>query len=269
MSDTPARNRALMDWLPENYPASGETVTFQEAIQPEIDALWRLRNEMLEQMDPYSATWGLPYWEDSLGLNGSEGLSLDTRRRQVVAKLQGRGPTTVQVVRDLAETLLGMPVSVTEWYSEYRVELEADGLDGLPGGALSLRERLEEVMPAHLDWQIVIRAWAEYIISVAAGPRVSGSAPPKLAGEMPGQRVTYGMGPGPGFSESGPPKPRQTMPEARAGFRADAGAKFSRTAPARLKKPVPSAATLCAGRCGGPVSQIISLPAFQRGTELD
>lgn len=226
-----------MEWLPENYPASGETVTFQEALQPEVEALWRLRQAFLLQLDPYTATWGLPYWEDSLGLNGSEGLSLDIRCRQVVAKLQGRGATTVEVVRELAETLLGMPVTVTEWYSEYRVELEADGMDGLPEGALPLRERLEEIMPAHLDWQILIRVWADYIISAATGPRTSDSDPPRMAWEMPGQHIYYGMGMGP---------------------------EFSQTAPPGVKLPAPSAMILCAGRCGGPVTRIIDLPAFQR-----
>lgn len=206
-----------MSWLPENYPASGETVTFQEALQPEIVTLWRLRNEFLAQLNPYTATWGLPLWEDALGLKASEGLTLDTRRRQVVAKLQGRGTTTVPVVMDLAETLLGQPVSVTEWYSEYRVELEAEGLDGLPDGALPLRERLEEIMPAHLDWQIVIRTWAEYVISTATGPRTSQSEPPRLAGEMPGIFLDYGIAAGPrttrsmpaGFSPAHPPTPLQ------------------------------------------------------------
>lgn len=227
----------LMAWLPVNYPASRETVEFQGAVQPEIDLLWRLRDEFLAQLDPWKATWGLPLWEDSLGLNGSEGLSLDTRRRQVVAKLQGRGTTTVRVVKELAETMLGKSVFVTEWYGEYRVELEADGLDGLPDGAIPLRERLEEIMPAHLDWQVLIRTWAEYVISVAAGPRTSQSEPPRLAGKMPGQHIYYGMGMGPEFSLTTPP-----------------GGKI----------PVPPAMILCAGRCGGPVTQILALPAFQR-----
>ena len=51
-----------MGWLPENYPASRETVAFQEAIQPEIGELWRLREEFLLQLNPYTATWGLPLW---------------------------------------------------------------------------------------------------------------------------------------------------------------------------------------------------------------
>lgn len=124
-----------MGWLPENYPASRETVAFQEAIQPEIGELWRLREEFLLQLNPYTATWGLPLWERALGLTASSALETDVRRRAVVAKLQGLGTTTVPVVRDLAETLLGAPVRVTEHYGEYRVELETDGGEALPSGA--------------------------------------------------------------------------------------------------------------------------------------
>lgn len=230
-------NHELMAWLPENYPASRETVEFQGAIQPEIALLWRLRDEFLAQLDPYTATWGLPLWEDSLGLNGCEGLSLDTRRRQVVAKLQGRGTTTVEVVRDLAETMLGLPVIVTEWYADYQVDLEVDGgMPGLKWDALTpLRERLVEIMPAHLDWQVVVKTWAEYIISTAIGPRASRSEPPRLAVEMPGQHILYGMGP-----------------------------EFSLTTPPGVKFQTPAAGIHCAGRCGGPVSRILALPAFQR-----
>ena len=78
-----------MGWLPENYPASRETVAFQEAIQPEIGELWRLREEFLLQLNPYTATWGLPLWERALGLTASSALETDVRRRAVVAKLQG------------------------------------------------------------------------------------------------------------------------------------------------------------------------------------
>lgn len=53
--------RRLMDYLPENYPASRETAAFQEALQPEADALWAARDGLLAQLDPYTATWGLDY----------------------------------------------------------------------------------------------------------------------------------------------------------------------------------------------------------------
>ncbi len=237
MSAQPEWDRELTEWLPENYPASRETVAFQEAIQPEIGELWRLRKEFLLQLNPYTATWGLPLWERALGLTASSALETDVRRRAVVAKLQGLGTTTVPVVRDLAETLLGAPVRVTEHYGEYRVELETDGGETLPGGALPLRERLEAIMPAHLDWQVLIRTWAQYVVRVVTGPRCSTSAPPKRTMEMPPQHIRYGIGLGPKFSETAPP--------------------------VYFEEPR-SAAVACAGRLGGPVSIITALPEFQR-----
>lgn len=226
-----------MSYLPENYPDSKETVTFQRAVQPELGKLWRVREEFLAQLNPYTATWSLGLWEKALGLAAGSGLELDTRRRAVVAKLQGLGTTTVKVVQNLAETLLGVPVGVFEHYSEYRVELEADGGKALLDGAIPLRERLEAIMPAHLDFQVMIRTWAEYIVLTACGPRCSVSGPPKLAGEMPGQHIKYGTAMGPGVSETTPP-----------------GYFFA----------PPRAEIFCAGRVGGPVSVIASLPEFQR-----
>lgn len=48
-----------MSYLPENYPASRETVAFQRALQPEVELIWRVRDGLLAQLNPYTATWGL------------------------------------------------------------------------------------------------------------------------------------------------------------------------------------------------------------------
>ena len=148
--------RELMSYLPENYPASKETVTFQEALQPEVGVMWQARDDLLAQLDPYSATWGLDYWEDALGLSNGLGLDLDTRRRVIVAKLQGRTTTTPEVVKNVAETLLGVPVEVIEIFDEYTVLL-ATPAGFLPKPrAVQLRAQLRDIMPAHLDFQIII-----------------------------------------------------------------------------------------------------------------
>ena len=48
-----------MSYLPENYPASRETVCFQQALQPEAEGLWAARDDLLAQLDLWTATWGL------------------------------------------------------------------------------------------------------------------------------------------------------------------------------------------------------------------
>lgn len=176
--------KALMSYLPENYPASRETVTFQEALQPEVTAIWEARDSLLAQLNPYTADWGLDYWEDALGLGTCQGIPLDTRRRQVVAKLQGRATTTPQVVKDVAETMLGVPVTVIEHFGEYRVELEVSSGGKLPAGAAQLKGRLGEIMPAHLDWALVIPILLHIPIHTAPAPRIGRTAPPPYRAQL-------------------------------------------------------------------------------------
>ncbi len=194
-----------MSYLPENFPDSKETVTFQEALQPEVGLMWRARDELLEQLNPYKAAWGLWYWEDALGLGPCEVFDLDTRRRQIAAKLQGRAATTPAVIRAVAETILGFPVEVIEHFSEYRVELRADSGGVLPAGAPQLKARLGEIMPAHLDWQVVLPTWLPIPILTAPGPRVSRAAPPQYRARLGPGRIPAACALGTRYSRAAPP----------------------------------------------------------------
>lgn len=176
--------RELMSYLPENYPNSRETVVFQAALQPEVNTIWEVRDDLLAQLNPYKATWGLAYWEDALGLAADDGRTLGQRRARVVARLQGRDTTTPAVIQAVAETLLGFKVTVIEYFSEYRVELEVDSGRALPAGVPQLKERLREIMPAHLDWQLVIPTTICVPILPALGPRMARSAPPPYRAQL-------------------------------------------------------------------------------------
>ena len=57
-----------MSYLPEWYQNSRETVAIQESIQPEIDLIQQARDDLLAQLNPWTATWGVALWEDALGL---------------------------------------------------------------------------------------------------------------------------------------------------------------------------------------------------------
>lgn len=188
--------RRLMSYLPENYLESKETVAFQEALQPEADLLWKSRDDLLAQLDPATADWGLDYWEDALGLANGRGLELDVRRRAIAAKLQGRATTTPDVVKTVAETLLGVPVTVTEVFDEYRVELAVEpGI--VPGSELvRLKEQLRSILPAHLDFACMIPILARIPLTPRLGPRISAAELDSFRDELPtmAQGVTAWLG---------------------------------------------------------------------------
>ena len=147
--------RELMSYLPEWYENSRETAAIQEAIQPETAGLWNARDDLFSQLNPWTATWGLDLWEDGLGLSGGE-LDLRQRRANVAAKLRGRETTTPELVREISETILGVPVTVSEIYGAYRVEICFDAQGELPEGMEALRSQLDQIMPAHLVWDFQI-----------------------------------------------------------------------------------------------------------------
>ena len=145
-----------MSYLPEWYENSRETAAIQEAIQPETAGLWNARDDLFSQLNPWTATWGLDLWEDGLGLSGGE-LDLRQRRANVAAKLRGRETTTPELVREISETILGVPVTVSEIYGAYRVEICFDAQGELPEGMEALRPLLEEngrLEPAQLPGQL-------------------------------------------------------------------------------------------------------------------
>lgn len=148
--------REPMSYLPEDYGGSPETVTIQEALRPELDLIWRARDELLLQLSPKTATWGLAYWEEAFGLPVDEGKDLEQRRSLVLAKLRGRATTTPALVKSLAEGILGVEIEVGEIFPEDRVELRLDAPNRLPPGLDDLKVLLDKIMPAHLTWDYLI-----------------------------------------------------------------------------------------------------------------
>lgn len=146
----------LFDYLPENYRNSAEMKAMQEAIQPEIDALWEMRKDFLLQLDPTTATWGLDYWEKALGLKVEPDKLLDFRRSRVVAKIRGRGTTTVALIKEVGESFSNGEVDVVEIPEEDRLEIHFVGSLGVPPNMEDLESALNEILPAHLAWKFVI-----------------------------------------------------------------------------------------------------------------
>ncbi len=146
----------LMDYLPEWYGGSPETAAIQNAIQPETDRLWAARDELLAQLDPNTATWGLALWEDALGIGTEPGRAAEYRRARVTARVRGSGTTTPALLRSVAESFSNGQVEVAEFPAEYRVEIRFVGTVGVPPNLEDLRSALDDVMPAHLGWEFVI-----------------------------------------------------------------------------------------------------------------
>lgn len=145
--------KELMSYLPEDYEGSQETVTIQQAIQPELDTLWKKRDDLLLQLNPNTATWGLVYWEKAFGLPVDTALLDEKRRIRIAARLRGMQTTTVAALQSVVESFCpGCDVSIVERYSEYLVEIRLGITDQPVEDTPGLTETLHLIMPAHLGW---------------------------------------------------------------------------------------------------------------------
>ena len=143
----------LMRYLPPYYDGSDESRTIQEAFQPELDGLWRFRNELFLQLNPNTATWGLAFWEQAFGIIVNENKPLELRRSAVIGKLRGIGVVTAEMLRSMAEAFTHSLVTVTDMPRESAGWFRFELLD-IPAFLSELRDALLEVMPAHLDFTL-------------------------------------------------------------------------------------------------------------------
>lgn len=167
--------RELMSYLPELYEHSPEMIAIQQAIEPELRLAWNKRDDLLLQLDPHTATWGLVYWENAFGLTSNEALPLELRRNRVLARLRGMGTTTKERLKSVVETFCpGCAVSVREHYREYLVEIGLTITNQAIEDSNGLTETLQLIMPAHLVWGFSIQVESEGGILYGACAELAG-----------------------------------------------------------------------------------------------
>ena len=154
--------RALIARYPDFYTGSPEFVDLQDALEPEALALWTAQDGLMDQLCVNTATCGLQYWEQTLGITVEQGKDLEYRRSRIRSKLRGSGVTTVALIESVAESFSNGAVAVTEFPNRYRIEIKFVGSIGTPPNMDDLTEALREILPAHLAWDyvLVFNTWA-------------------------------------------------------------------------------------------------------------
>ena len=148
--------RVLIARYPDFYAGSPEFVDMQNALEPEALALWTARDGLMDQLCVNTATWGLQYWEQTLGITVEQGKDLEYRRSRIRSKLRGSGVTTVALIESVAESFSNGDVAVTEFPQACRLEIKFVGTIGIPPNLEDLTASLREILPAHLAWDYVM-----------------------------------------------------------------------------------------------------------------
>lgn len=118
--------------------------------------------DVMAQFFVDTATWGLALWEQQVGIETDNSLSLAARRAAIRQKLVAGGNTTSEMIRTLAETLTGYEAKV-EVNDDYSFSLSFWGEQNQLADidTAELKAVVEQIKPAHLRFVITGITWAD------------------------------------------------------------------------------------------------------------
>ncbi len=141
----------LMRYLPHFYVSSTIMKAIQDAYAEELGQVYYFLNDFLKQfLTPETATWGLAFWEQELGLKTDISKSYEERREIIMSRLRGIGTIGRDVIKHAAEVFSGGEVEIIEYPSEYRFVVKFIGVRGIPKNMASFIEMIEDLKPAHM-----------------------------------------------------------------------------------------------------------------------
>lgn len=260
--------RKLMEYLPEKYENSRETVAFQEAIQPEATKLWEARNEFLRQLSPKTAEgWGLALWEQAFGIKPPSDAGIEQRRSRVVAKIRGVGTVTAEMLKDVVESYMVHDVEIRERPRDNWVDVLFSTAGVIPQPNLqSMLEALWEIFPAHLGLTIGAEA-AKVETDVLYVPDTSVFT----TSPLPDWRMDYSLSTGRGYVASTTSISETPLPAWRMDYSVQGAVRFGISTAAFSETRLPEwrggfemQADLHIGGSFGSVSTTI-LPPFEKG----
>lgn len=143
----------LMRYLPPYYDRSIIMKAIQDANAEELGAVYYFIDDFKRQfLTPTTATWGLAFWEQELGLSTDISKTYEERREIIMARLQGMGTVGKNVLISAASAFSGGDVDVIECPAEYRFVVKFIGTLGVPKNMASFVNMVEDIKPAHLSY---------------------------------------------------------------------------------------------------------------------
>lgn len=147
-------NDAFM--LPKQVRTMAQMADLLQAEQTELTQTQRTIAAMENQLIISTSTFLLPRHERLFELPVNTAESLEARRAKVLAKLNTRGTTTVEAIREMVRIVTGCEGAVEEHFSQYAFTVIVYLLfDSVFPDLPELIRQIDEIKPAHLIFDVV------------------------------------------------------------------------------------------------------------------
>ena len=149
--------------VPEHLEADPKSLAIIAALTDQALAARAAVLDAADQAHIATATWGLAWWEDLVGITPAAGATEEERRAAITTKLLGSGTCNAGMISDIAKALTGYEAVVVEQTDEYTFSLYFLG-DSSFFASFDLDAiiaAVEEVKPAHLKFVILPVTWGD------------------------------------------------------------------------------------------------------------
>ena len=158
--------------LPALYRQTPEDTELHRVLLDMLARAERDKDFTLEQLFPSTTSgWGLELWERAWGIPVDRTLSDQRRRDRILAKVKGTGTSTLEVIRAIAQSFSSFPAKVTEESALYKFVVWYLGTIGEVEHKQDLIDIINELKPAHLQWEIKYRQEQDSNLFVGTFPR--------------------------------------------------------------------------------------------------
>ena len=142
----------LIDMLPSFYHYSDFVKSCMSSQSIERNFIKESIDDLVNNLYVDTATWGLDYFEEELGLKTDKTKTYEERRERIKAKKRGNGTTTIKMIKDTALAFECGEVEVTEMYNDYMFKLKFTSEKGRPKNLEDFKNAIDEIKPAHLAY---------------------------------------------------------------------------------------------------------------------
>lgn len=153
----------LKGYLPDYYKDSKVVDHILNAFSIELDKLEKARIEMINQLQPETATYALNRWEEDYKLPNKDNYDMTYRRGIIISRMKGTGTCTKDFIKNIALSYGNGEVEVIEPTTEgdYTLIIKFVGTKGVPPNLEDFKNSIEEVIPAHMvaSYQFTYLVW--------------------------------------------------------------------------------------------------------------
>ncbi|WP_282746344.1 putative phage tail protein [Peptostreptococcus stomatis] len=142
--------KMLFEWITSIYDDCKIMIQVYEALGVQFDNVNYMFEDILKQMFPQTATWGLELWERRLNLPTNESENMENRRGKVIAKIQSKVTVNPETMAIITKNFTGADIKIIEWLKDWTFAVQTDAKN--MNKAFEIHKIIKRIKPSHMAY---------------------------------------------------------------------------------------------------------------------